>query len=65
MADKKEGDDSRRAIAEASTPAPTGKRLYEAPVLIRWGTLPDLTRAIGFAGASDGGRRGFFVRTHD
>lgn len=33
------------------------KRSYEAPELVRWGTLQDLTQAVGNRGASDGGRK--------
>jgi hypothetical protein len=32
------------------------KKPYEAPVLVRWGTLSELTRAVGNRGASDGGK---------
>lgn len=31
------------------------KKAYEAPVLIEWGTLQDLTRAAGSRGKSDHG----------
>jgi hypothetical protein len=34
------------------------KKPYEAPVLVRWGTLRELTQAVGARGASDGGRKG-------
>jgi len=33
------------------------KKTYEAPVLIEWGTLQDLTRAAGSRGKSDNGRK--------
>lgn len=33
------------------------KRSYEAPELVRWGTLQDLTQSVGNRGASDGGRK--------
>ncbi|MBS0524543.1 MAG: lasso RiPP family leader peptide-containing protein [Proteobacteria bacterium] len=34
------------------------RKPYEAPELIRWGTLHALTQSVGFKGASDGARRG-------
>jgi hypothetical protein len=33
------------------------KKTYEAPALIRWGTLRDITQAVGSRGASDGGSK--------
>jgi hypothetical protein len=39
------------------------KKPYEAPVLVRWGTLHELTQAVGSMGASDGGRKGNRNRT--
>ena len=33
------------------------KKAYEAPALIRWGTLRDITQAVGNRGASDGGSK--------
>jgi hypothetical protein len=39
-----------------SPPAPV-KKPYKAPELIRWGSLSETTRSIGFAGSSDGGKR--------
>ena len=33
------------------------KKPYEAPVLVRWGTLHELTKAVGSRGASDHGNR--------
>ena len=35
---------------------PTRKK-YAAPVLIKWGTLRDLTEAVGSTGASDSGKK--------
>ncbi|HLG48103.1 MAG TPA: lasso RiPP family leader peptide-containing protein [Reyranella sp.] len=32
------------------------KKTYEAPALIRWGTLREITQSVGNRGASDGGR---------
>jgi hypothetical protein len=34
------------------------KKPYEAPVLVRWGTLHELTQAVGAKGSSDGARKG-------
>jgi hypothetical protein len=33
------------------------KKPYEAPALVRWGTLHELTKAVGSRGASDHGNR--------
>lgn len=33
------------------------KKPYEAPVIVRWGTLQDVTQAAGNKGASDGGSK--------
>ncbi|MBS0523900.1 MAG: lasso RiPP family leader peptide-containing protein [Proteobacteria bacterium] len=41
---------------ESAGPIETGKP-YEAPALIRWGTLQEVTRAVGNKGASDGGSK--------
>jgi hypothetical protein len=39
-----------------STPTPPApKKPYRAPVLVRWGTLRDITQAVGRSGNSDGG----------
>lgn len=32
------------------------KKTYIAPVLVSWGTLRDLTQAVGWSGNSDGGK---------
>ncbi len=37
-------------------PSPV-KKAYAAPVLVRWGTLRDLTLAVGNRGGSDGGKK--------
>ena len=34
-----------------------GKKPYTAPTLARWGTLRDLTLAVGFRGVQDGGKK--------
>ncbi|HEY2874423.1 MAG TPA: lasso RiPP family leader peptide-containing protein [Reyranella sp.] len=34
------------------------RKPYEAPVLVRWGTLHELTQSTGFKGANDGARKG-------
>lgn len=33
------------------------KKPYEAPALVRWGTVQEITQAVGFKGASDGGHK--------
>ncbi len=33
------------------------KKAYEAPVLVRWGTAQEITQAVGYKGASDGGHK--------
>jgi hypothetical protein len=33
------------------------KKAYEAPALVRWGTLRDITQSVGNRGASDGGHK--------
>jgi len=35
--------------------AEEAKKTYETPVLVRWGTLREITQAAGRRGASDGG----------
>jgi hypothetical protein len=47
---------SERPQQDAAKTAAT-KKLYERPVLLRWGTFSDLTRAVGQRGASDGGKK--------
>ena len=37
--------------------AEEAKKAYETPVLVRWGTLRDITQAVGNRGASDGGHK--------
>ncbi len=34
-----------------------GKKPYEAPLLVRWGTLHELTQSTGYRGANDGARK--------
>lgn len=36
-------------------PSPA-RRVYGVPVLLRWGTLRDLTLAVGTGGVQDGGK---------
>ena len=38
-----------------SDPSPA-KKAYTAPTLVRWGTLRDLTQAVGNTGSSDSGK---------
>jgi hypothetical protein len=35
--------------------AEEAKKTYEAPALVRWGTLREITQAAGNRGGSDGG----------
>jgi hypothetical protein len=37
--------------------AEEAKKPYEAPALIRWGTLREITQSAGNRGASDGGSK--------
>jgi hypothetical protein len=39
------------------------KKAYAAPVLLEWGTLRDLTLAVGNRGRSDGGKKSGQKRT--
>ena len=34
------------------------KRTYERPILVRWGTLREVTMAVGAKGAADGASKG-------
>jgi hypothetical protein len=47
--------DEESQPVEISTPSP--KRIYEAPKLVRLGSLRDVTRKTGYRGSND---RGFF-----
>jgi hypothetical protein len=40
------------------SPTPPIKKPYVAPVLVRWGTLRDVTQKAGAKGALDGGKKG-------
>ena len=40
-----------------SNRAEEAKKVYEAPALIRWGTVREITQAVGSRGASDGGSK--------
>lgn len=42
---------------------PVVKKNYMAPVLKNWGTLRDVTLAVGLAGSSDGGKLPLVSRT--
>ena len=43
--------------AESPPAATQTKKPYHCPGLVRWGTLQEMTRAVGDAGNPDGGRR--------
>ena len=45
-----------------SDPSPA-KKPYAAPTLVRWGTLRDLTLAVGNTGGGDNGKVNFKKRT--
>lgn len=47
---------NERVDNNASREAKPGKKHYSPPVLIDWGTLADLTQAVGWSGKKDGGR---------
>lgn len=40
---------------ESREPAPA-KKPYAAPALVTWGSLRDITQAVGWSGNSDGGK---------
>ena len=42
---------------------PIAKKNYMPPVLKNWGTLRDVTLAVGLAGSSDGGKLPLVSRT--
>ena len=56
-ADRSSKPDSESS-SEKAAPV-TKKRPYEAPVLQDWGTLQDVTQAVGNHGKADGGRPPF------
>jgi len=43
---------------DRSTVPTPGKRPYAAPSLVTWGTLRDITQAVGNKGNSDGAKKG-------
>jgi len=47
--------DSHPSDKNSSNKAAPTRKPYEAPVLVRWGTLRDLTLAVGTGGVQDGG----------
>lgn len=44
------------AQPESSGETSTEKKPYSAPVLVTWGTLRDITQAVGWSGNADGGK---------
>ncbi len=59
MSMKPTSDRPRPGAPAVSPPAGAGrqKKTYTAPGIVRWGTLQEMTRAVGDAGSPDGGRR--------
>lgn len=55
----------REPIEQTPTPHPSSevKKPYQAPILVRWGTLRDLTEAVGNRGGRDDGKKGAQKRT--
>jgi len=42
----------------AKSDAPASRKPYEAPVLVKWGTLEEMTRSASNSGSSDGATKG-------
>ncbi len=55
----------REPIEQEPTPPPSSKakKPYQAPILVRWGTLRELTEAVGNRGGRDGGKKSGRKRT--
>ncbi|OFW99007.1 MAG: hypothetical protein A3D94_21810 [Alphaproteobacteria bacterium RIFCSPHIGHO2_12_FULL_66_14] len=55
----------RKPIEQTPTPhpSPEAKKPYQAPILVRWGTLRELTEAVGNRGGRDGGKQKYRKRT--
>ena len=49
MSDNAKRDDS-------SADEPISKRAYSPPLLVKWGTMHDITQSVGWNGRKDGGR---------
>ncbi len=60
-ADMVEHDPKKPAGSEE--PKTKVKKPYEAPVLVEWGSLMDLTQSVGQSGSSDGGHNPHANRT--
>ena len=41
---------------DSSADEPVSKRSYSPPVLVKWGTMRDITQSVGWSGRSDGGK---------
>lgn len=41
---------------DSSVDGPILKKPYAPPVLVKWGTLRDITQSVGWNGRSDGGK---------
>jgi hypothetical protein len=61
------GDQQMEVLHTGKTDAPAessqARAAYAAPTLMRWGTLRDMTQAVGNSGRSDGGKKGGQKRT--
>lgn len=56
MAGQEEKRTDRDAMVRSGGHAPdSGRKPYAPPVLIRWGTLGDITQTTGWRGKNDGG----------
>jgi hypothetical protein len=49
---------------DSSSDAPKAKKPYTAPELSRWGSMRDITMAVGVSGSTDGGKSKSANRTH-
>ena len=49
-------DNKPSEISPDAGPSTVEKKPYEAPTLLHWGNLRDMTLAVGWSGAKDRGR---------
>lgn len=54
------GQEGKRTGGDEMPPAdsvlPKAKKPYTPPVLVEWGSLRDITQAVGWSGRDDGGK---------